>query len=150
MRARRPSDWAVDLGGRHELETTVRSALAGHPDLLLLCSSTNSLERLDYQLEYSGRFVELELKAKNQQLSQGWQQLRPEVREADLFVIDELALRKITDAGRFAFLLVLGCPEPTMGAVVVGRPLGRQSAPPYPLARHPRRQDERQAPVRYF
>jgi hypothetical protein len=62
-------------------------------------------------LSHSERFVELELKAKNQQLSQGWQQLRPEVREADLFVIDELALRKITDAGRFAFLLVWDAPS---------------------------------------
>lgn len=111
MRARRPSDWVADLGGRHELETKVRAALAAHPDVLLLGSSTDSLDRLDYQLEYSEHFVELELKAKNQCLSRGWQQLRPEVREADLFVIDELALRKITDAGRFAFLLVCDSPS---------------------------------------
>jgi hypothetical protein len=111
MRPRRPSDWVADLGGRHELETEVRSALAARQDLVLLRSSTNSLDRLDYQLEYSEQFVELELKTKNQRLSQGWQQLRPEVREADLFVMDELALRKITDAGRFAFLLVWDAPN---------------------------------------
>jgi hypothetical protein len=79
--------------------------------MVLLRSSTNSLDRLDYQLEYSEQFVELELKTKNQRLSQGWQQLRPEVREADLFVVDELAMRKITDAGRFAFLLVWDAPS---------------------------------------
>ncbi len=111
MRPRRPSVWLEDLGGRHELETKVRSALASHRDLVLLLSSTNSLDRLDYQLECFEQFIELELKAKNQRLSQGWQQLRPEVREADLFVIDELALRKITDAGRFAFLLVWDAPN---------------------------------------
>jgi len=111
VRARRPSDWTVDLSGRHELETEVRSALAAHPDLVLLRSSTNSLDRLDYQVEHSKQFVELELKAKNQPLSRGWQRLRPEVREVDLFVVDELALRKITDAGRFAFLLVWDAPS---------------------------------------
>ncbi len=111
MRARRPSDWVVDLGGRHELETKVRSALAAHSSLQLLRSSTSSLDRLDYQLECSKQFAELELKAKNQRLSDGWQRLRPEVRAVDLFVLDELALRKITDAGRFAFLLLWDAPS---------------------------------------
>lgn len=36
--------------------------------------------------------------------------LRPDVEPADLFILDELALRRIVDAGRYAFLLVRDIP----------------------------------------
>ena len=77
----------------------------------MLRSSTSSFERLDFQFVFGDHLVELELKAKYQPLSAGWRQLRPDVQAADLFVLDELALRKITDAGRFAFLLVWDAPS---------------------------------------
>ena len=111
MRARQGSDWATDLGGRHDLEHQVRSALSLDPRLGSLCTRTNSFDRLDFGFVVAGRRAELELKAKYQPLSYGWRQLRPDVQTSDLFVLDELALRKITDAGRFAFLLVWDAPS---------------------------------------
>lgn len=112
MRERRPSDWIVDLTDRHGLEGQVRDALDVHQSFALLQSSTNSFNKLDYQLVGpGGRLCELELKAKRQPLSPGWRRLRPDVDPADLFVLDELALRKIVDAGRYAFLLVRDLPQ---------------------------------------
>ncbi|MCB1013912.1 MAG: hypothetical protein KDB10_02165 [Acidimicrobiales bacterium] len=111
MRERRSSDWVVDLNGRHGIEAQVEHALAAHPSLTLLKASTTSFDRLDFQvLSATEQLVQVELKAKRQPLSKGWRDLRPEVPPQDLFVLDELALRKIVDAGRYAFLLVRDVP----------------------------------------
>jgi hypothetical protein len=112
MRERCSSDWVVDLQGRHGVEAEVEHALLAHPTLRLLRSSTRSFDRLDFQLlAPDERLVELEVKSKRQPLSADWRALRPEVDPKDLFVLDELALRKIIDAGRFAFLLVYDVPR---------------------------------------
>src|SRR4051794_8434894 len=106
MRERRPSDWRVDLARRHPLESRVETALDDHPALTRLGSRTASLDRLDFAVLGPGeRLCELELKAKHQPY-RSWADLRPGVAERDLFILDELALRKVIDAGRYAFLLV--------------------------------------------
>lgn len=106
MRERRPEDWQADLAQRHPIETAVGSALGRHDDLILMQTSTASTDRLDYQLIGPGdRLVEVELKAKRQPYK-GWSRLRPDLDELDLFILDELAFRKIVDVGRHAFLLV--------------------------------------------
>jgi hypothetical protein len=110
MRERRPGDWRVDLARRHPLEDRVETAVDDHPAWTRLRSSTSSLNRLDFQLLGPGeRLCELELKAKNQPY-RSWGDLRPDTAEVDLFILDELALRKIVDAGRHAFLLVRDLP----------------------------------------
>jgi hypothetical protein len=110
MRERRASDWKVDLAQRHPLEAQVARALDDHPGLVRLSSSTASLDRLDYQLLGPGeRLCELELKTKRQPY-RGWAYLRPELAELDVFILDELALRRVVDAGRYAFLLVRDTP----------------------------------------
>jgi hypothetical protein len=110
MRERRAADWKVDLAERHPLETGVARALDEHPELVRLSTSTASLDRLDYQLLGPGeRLCELELKAKRQPY-RGWAHLRPELAEADVFILDELALRRVVEAGRYAFLLVRDLP----------------------------------------
>ncbi len=110
MRERRASDWKVDLAQRHPLEAQVARALDEHPELVRLSSSTASLDRLDYQLLAPGeRLCELELKTKRQPY-RGWAHLRPELAEVDVFILDELALRRVVDAGRYAFLLVRDMP----------------------------------------
>lgn len=110
MRERRASDWKFDLAQRHPLEAQVAQALDEHPGLVRLASSTASLDRLDYQLLGPGeRLCELELKTKRQPY-RGWAYLRPELAEADVFILDELALRRVVDAGRYAFLLVQDMP----------------------------------------
>lgn len=110
MRERRASDWKVDLAQRHPLEAQVARALDDHPGLVRLSSSTASVDRLDYQLLGPGeRLCELELKTKRQPY-RGWAHLRPELGELDVFILDELALRRVVDAGRYAFLLVRDTP----------------------------------------
>ena len=112
MRERRSSDWVIDLNGRHGIEAEVEHAITSHEELSLLRASTTSFDRLDFQLLAPGeRLVEIEVKAKMQPLSAGWRALRHDVDPADLFVLDELALRKIVDAGRYAFLLVRDIPR---------------------------------------
>lgn len=111
MRERRAHDWRVDLGRRHALESRVALALHGDPQLIVLQRCTSSTERLDFQLLGPGeRLVELELKSKRQPY-QGWSCHRPNVPEEDLFILDELALRRIVEAGRYAFLLVNDMPK---------------------------------------
>jgi hypothetical protein len=106
MRERRRGDWRIDLARRHPLETQVRHAIEEHPALTLLTSSTDSMDRLDFQVLGPGeRLCEIELKAKHQTY-RGWSAYRPDVAESDLFILDELALRKIVGAGRYGMLLV--------------------------------------------
>jgi hypothetical protein len=110
MRERLPQDWKVDLVQRHSLEARVRNEIAAHPDLVLLSCSTSSTERLDYQVVGPGaRMLQIELKAKRQSYV-GWARYRPGVDEKDVFILDELALRKLIDAGRYGFLLVHDMP----------------------------------------
>jgi hypothetical protein len=111
MRDRLPTDWVRDLDGRHDLEAQVEAALRCHGSLRLTTVSTRSFDRLDFQVLAPGeRVVEIELKAKLQPLSAFWKSLRPDVVSDDLFVLDELAMRKIVDAGHLGFLLVRDAP----------------------------------------
>ena len=106
MRERRPGDWRVDLNRRHPLERVVEAAIDRHQSFTRLTSSTSSLDRLDFQvLGPTERLCEIELKAKHQRY-QGWTQYSARTSEADLFILDELAMRKILSAGRYAFLVV--------------------------------------------
>lgn len=110
MRERRPADWATDLDGRHALEARMASALSRRPQLILLKKATTSLDHLDYAVAGPGdRLGQVELKAKHQPY-RGWANLRPDLPEEDLFILDELALRKIIDAGRYAYLVVPDLP----------------------------------------
>ena len=110
MRDRRPADWVTDLAGRHRLEDEMARALATHTELVLARRATHSLDALDFTVLGPGeRLAQVELKAKHQTY-RGWTQLRPELAEADLFILDELALRKIVDVGRYAYLVVADLP----------------------------------------
>ncbi|MDQ6616690.1 MAG: hypothetical protein M3083_18585 [Actinomycetota bacterium] len=112
MRDRRRADWVTDLDGRHTVERQVRTAIESHPQLRVTRDSTASFDRLDFALAGpGGRPIELEVKAKNQPLSAGWRVLRPDVDPGDLFVLDELAMRKMVDAGRHAFMIVRDVPR---------------------------------------
>ncbi len=111
MRDRRPGDWVTDLAGRHRLEDEVAQALASHPELILARRATHALDALDFTVLGPGeRLAQVELKAKHQPYRE-WAQLWPELAERDLFILDELALRRIVDAGRYGFLLVRDMPE---------------------------------------
>ena len=64
------------------------------------------MDRLDFQLLAPGeRLCEVELKAKHQRYN-GWQDFTRNTPERDLFIVDELTIRKLLSAGRYAFLLL--------------------------------------------
>ncbi len=110
MRERRSADWVTDLAGRHRLEDDMARALVSHPELVLARRATQSLDALDFTVLGPGeRLAQVELKAKHQPY-RGWAGLRPELAEREVFILDELALRKIVDAGRYAYLVVADIP----------------------------------------
>ena len=110
MRERRPEDWRIDLAARRPLESEVKSALARHDAFVPLKTSTSSMAKLDFQVVGPGeRLIEIELKEKRQRY-RGWSSNRPDVPEGDLFILDELALRKLIDSGRYGILLIFDVP----------------------------------------
>ena len=110
MRERRPGDWVTDLAGRHTIERKVHYALRACPTLQLVHVATDSLNELDFVTVGPGRRVApLEVKAKLQPY-RGWNTVAPHLNAANVFILDELALRKIVEAGRYAFLLVWDAP----------------------------------------
>jgi hypothetical protein len=111
MRERLAGDWLVDLTQRHRLEDSVARAIDAHRQLSLVTRSTNAFDSLDYTCrDGDHRMLAIELKAKHQPYA-GWQELRPEVDESNLFICDERAMRAILAAGRYAFLLVADVPS---------------------------------------
>jgi hypothetical protein len=120
MRERRPSDWRIDLDERHPLERGLKRALEVHPSFVLLEVCTAATHRLDFQVRGPGeRLVEIELKAKRQPY-QGWAKIRPDVPEPELFILDELAFRRLIDSGRYGVLLVRDRPRDRWFAWTVG------------------------------
>jgi hypothetical protein len=102
---RQPEDWERDLDDRR-FEEQVKAALnvmrlrfqdftSAHdmPDLVLL--ATVGDQRVN---------VALELKEKRQRYRQRWEQLA-QIREEDLFALDEVAVRKMLGFAPYAFLL---------------------------------------------
>jgi hypothetical protein len=116
----------VDLSGRHELEHRMATALAAHAGLVLLKRATTSMTELDYAIAGPGdRLAQVELKPKHQSY-RGWVQFRPELAEGDLFILDELSLRKIVGAGRYAYLVVADIPGGALVRVVRSGPGARE------------------------
>ena len=110
MRERLPSDWVTDLSERQAVEGEVEAALVDFPALELVHVATDSMHQLDFVTVGPGeRVAPIELKAKLQPY-RGWNDLVPGVEPANVFILDELALRKIVEAGRYAFLLVWDAP----------------------------------------
>jgi hypothetical protein len=109
--------------------------LAAADDLVLLKRATSSLYELDYAIAGPGdRLGQVELKAKHQPY-RGWGHLRPDLPEAHLFILDELALRKIVDAGRYAYLVVADVPHGSLVCLVDPRPGTRHQDPHHPNPR---------------
>ena len=73
---------------------------------------TDSYDRLDFAVATNRvRNAEVELKAKWQRCSTGWQRQRRDVPERELFILDELALRRILGSGPDSHLMILDWPN---------------------------------------
>ncbi|MGH9198064.1 MAG: hypothetical protein ACRD1T_20315 [Acidimicrobiia bacterium] len=101
---RQPAHWDTDTSGRKGFERRVRRALATDGEFELL-DATDSFDEVDFELGYRGRRVFLEVKEKKQKYRDGWVETSG-IPEEDLFILDELAARKIVLRAPRAYLLV--------------------------------------------
>lgn len=101
---RRPEHWAADTEGRRGFERKVRSHLASDGEFEIL-DETGSYDELDFELGCRGRRVFLEVKEKKQTYRERWVEMAG-IPEEQLFILDELAARKIILRSPRAWLLV--------------------------------------------
>ena len=110
MRERRAEDWTTDLGERHALESVVETVLRECEELRLVHVATDSMTELDFVTVGPGlRVAPIEVKAKLQPY-RGWNDVAPHLPPENVFILDELSLRRIVEAGRYAFLIVWDAP----------------------------------------
>lgn len=101
---RQPVHWQTDTAGRHAFERQARQALDDDGEFELL-DSTDSFDEVDFELGCRGRRLFLEVKQKKQQYREAWVAAAG-LAEMDLFILDELAARKLILRSPRAYLLV--------------------------------------------
>lgn len=101
---RQPVHWATDTAGRRAFEQTVRKAIDSDGEFVLL-DSTDSFEEIDFELACRGKRLFLEVKQKKQRYRDAWVEIAG-VDEEQLFILDELAVRKIVRRCPRAYLLI--------------------------------------------
>lgn len=101
---RQPVHWETDTAGRRGFERRVRRALDSDGEFVLL-DATDSFDEIDFELGCRGRRLFLEVKEKKQRYRDGWVTTAG-VPEEHLFILDELAVRKLVLRAPRAYLLV--------------------------------------------
>lgn len=101
---RQPVHWETDTAGRHAFERSVRKALDADGEFELL-DATDSYDEVDFELGCRGRRVFLEVKQKKQKYRDGWVTAAG-IEDEHLFILDELAARKIVLRAPRAYMLV--------------------------------------------
>lgn len=89
-----------------EDEAIVRQALQAHPLVTRIGDLSEQTETPDFEFQFEGKRVGLEVKAKRQPYSQDYCDLWPELRPDQLFILDELCLRKLFHEHGMGYLLV--------------------------------------------
>lgn len=105
---RQPAHWETDTAGRRAFERKVRRALDEDGEFVLL-DSTDSFDEIDFELGCRGRRIFLEVKEKKQRYREAWVQAAG-LTEIDLFILDELAARKLVLRSPRAYLLINDVP----------------------------------------
>ena len=101
---RQPAHWKTDTAGRKSFERRIRGVLAADREFVLL-DSTDSYDEIDFELGFRGRRLFLEVKEKKQRYREAWVEAGG-IPEADLFILDELAARRLVLKAPRAYLLV--------------------------------------------
>lgn len=101
---RRKEHWETDTSSRRSFEGVVRRALLADGEFEIL-DSTDSFDEIDFELGCRGRRLFLEVKEKRQHYREAWTEASG-IPEAALFILDELAARKIILRAPRAYLLV--------------------------------------------
>jgi hypothetical protein len=104
-RGRRADDWDRDLAAARVGERQLLELFHADARVRVLTNRADGLE-LDFHLLVEDMEVEVELKEKRQPYSRFYATLAPSVQSADLFIVDEVAFRRLIFAGGRAFLLV--------------------------------------------
>lgn len=110
-RARRSSDWEVDLAAAQAVEQEVRERLGSDRTVRDLEDRTASFDELDFSFTYRGRRITLDVKEKRQPYSAGVRDLWRDVAEPHLFIIDETVYRRVVWQGGGGFLAVHDLPR---------------------------------------
>lgn len=101
---RRPGHWATDTAGRRAFEAEVRRALIADGEFEIL-DSTDSYDEVDFELGCRGRRIFLEAKEKKQRYREAWVEAAG-LPEEHLFILDELAARKVVLRSPRAYVLI--------------------------------------------
>jgi hypothetical protein len=101
---RQPAHWAVDTAGRRRFEQKVRKAFDSDGEFVLL-DSTDSFDEIDFELGCRGRRMFVEVKQKKQRYREAWVEASG-IDESNLFILDELAARKIIRRCPRSYLLI--------------------------------------------
>lgn len=109
---RKPAHWEQDTSSRRAFEGVVRRALKRDGEFELL-DSTESFDEVDFELGCRGKRVFLEVKEKRQRYRDAWVEAA-QVPEENLFILDELAARKIVLRAPRAYLLVNDVPSKSL------------------------------------
>lgn len=108
---RQPAHWQTDTTNRHSFEKKVRRGLEADGEFVLL-DSTDSFDEVDFELGCRGRRLFLEVKEKKQKYREAWVEAAgTPLAESDLFILDELAARKIVLRAPRAYLITHDLPN---------------------------------------
>jgi hypothetical protein len=110
-RARRPSDWQLDLAAARAVEKEVHGLLASDARIRDLEDRTASFDELDFAFVYRGRRITIDVKEKRQRYSAGVRDLWRDVREEDLFVVDETVFRRVVWQGGGGYIAIRDVPQ---------------------------------------
>lgn len=134
-RERRPADWVRDLKAGRDAEAYVRALLFEHPAVRRVADLSAQPETPDFEFQYEGERVGLEVKSKLQPYSSEYHEMWRELPESELFILDETSLRALSWAEGMGYLLIADAPSRRW--VVIG---------PWELLLGPRRRFERLGP----
>jgi hypothetical protein len=110
-RARRSSDWDVDLAAAQAVEMEVRGLLASDQRIHDLEDRTAAFDQLDFSFTFRGRSITLDVKEKRQPYSTGIRELWREVPEPFLFIVDETVFRRVVWQGGGGYLAIHDMPR---------------------------------------
>src|SRR5688572_25367818 len=109
--ARRPPAWVRELQSGTDAEDYVRAQLFQHPAVRRIADLTKQPETPDFECQFEGQRVGLEVKTKLRPCSAKFRDLWPELPERDLFILNERSLRGLSWAEGLGHLLIADLPS---------------------------------------
>jgi len=105
-----PADLARDRAAGASVEVVVHAALVAHPVITHLSDFTGEHDTPDFTFRFERNLVRLEVKLKQQPLSEEVAAAWPEVDPGDLAIVDEVSFRKLVWSEGLGYLLLRDLP----------------------------------------